>query len=42
MPQTTADESVAETTRALLAASRALVGVAVRSLAAIEDSITLP
>lgn len=37
-----ADESVAETTRALLAASRALVGVAARSLAAIEDSITLP
>lgn len=37
-----ADESLGETTRALLAASRALVGVAVRSLGAIEDSITLP
>jgi DNA-binding MarR family transcriptional regulator len=38
----TADESVAETTRALLAASRALVSVVVRSLAAMDDSITLP
>lgn len=37
-----ADESAAASTRALLSASRALVGVAVRSLAAIEDSITLP
>lgn len=36
------DESVAETTKAVLAASRALVGVAVRSLDGIEDSITLP
>lgn len=38
----TADASVADTTRALLATSRALVGVAARSLDAIEDSITLP
>jgi DNA-binding MarR family transcriptional regulator len=37
-----ADESLGEATRALLAASRALVGVAARSLGAIEDSITLP
>jgi DNA-binding MarR family transcriptional regulator len=37
-----ADETAAETTQALLAASRALVGVAARSLGAIEDSITLP
>ncbi len=35
-------DSTAETTRALLAASRTLVGVAARSLGAIEDSITLP
>ena len=42
MSKTTADESVAGTTHTLLAASRALVGVAARSLGAIEDSITLP
>ncbi len=36
------EESPADTTRALLSASRALVGVAVRSLGAIEDLITLP
>ena len=40
--KSSADESAAETTRAFLAASRALVGVAARSLGAIEDSITLP
>jgi DNA-binding MarR family transcriptional regulator len=36
------DESATEATRTFLAASRALVGVAARSLGAIEDSITLP
>ena len=36
------DDDVAEATGALITASRALVGVAVRSLGAIEDSITLP
>jgi DNA-binding MarR family transcriptional regulator len=36
------DESVADATSALLVASRALVGVAARSLAATEATITLP
>jgi DNA-binding MarR family transcriptional regulator len=40
--QSSADKSASEATRAFLAASRALVGVAARSLGAIEDSITLP
>jgi DNA-binding MarR family transcriptional regulator len=40
--KTQADETAGETAQALLAASRALVGVAARSLGAIEDSITLP
>lgn len=37
-----AEGAVDETTRALLAASRALVGVAVRSLHTVEDAVTLP
>jgi DNA-binding MarR family transcriptional regulator len=37
-----AQQSDRDATQALLAASRALVGVAARSLAAVEDSITLP
>jgi DNA-binding MarR family transcriptional regulator len=41
-PGTRADASLTETTLALLAASRALVGVAARSLSEIDGTITLP